>query len=396
MIKLKEEVTRELTEHILPFWLKLQDKEYGGLYGLVDYDLTVNEEADKSGIVTARFLWTFSAAYRATGNPEYLEAAKKLFRFLKEKVFDQEFSGLYWLLDYKGDPKDTRKHVYTQTFGVYSCSEYFMASKDEEALELAKTIYFLIEEKGFNREINAYCEEFDREWNDMPNQMLSGNGILADITMNTHIHVLEAYTNLYKAWPAPELQERIENLLHILHDNIYIQETKFLGVFFDKNWNNLIDVKSFGHDIEASWLIDEAIQTIAIENPAYNQMVIDIAYNIADCAIEEDGSLVNEQVGNEIDRTRVWWVQAEAAVGFYNAYERTGDERFLKLTKGLWDYMKSYLIDKRENGEWYSAVNPDGQPQKINIADSWKASYHNGRFCLEFMKRTRTIERFSG
>ncbi|MBS4200435.1 AGE family epimerase/isomerase [Bacillus sp. FJAT-49732] len=389
MNQLKNEVAIELTEHILPFWLELQDSEYGGIYGLVDYDLNVDKKADKGGIVTARFLWTFSAAYRATGKPEYLKAAKKLFCFLKEKVYDHEFAGLYWLLDYRGNSKDTRKHVYTQSFGVYSCSEYYLASKDEEALELAKTIYFLIEEKGFNRENNAYREEFDREWNEMPNQMLSGNGLIAEITMNTHIHVLEAYTNLYKTWPAPELEERIENLLHILHEKIYIEDTKFLGVFFDKNWNNLINVKSFGHDIEASWLIDEAIKTIGIHNPKFNQMVIDIAYNIAGNAIEEDGALLNEQVDGEIDRTRVWWVQAEAAVGFYNAYERTRDQRFLKLTKDLWNYIKKYIIDERENGEWYSAVNSSGQPKEMNIVDPWKASYHNGRFCLELMKRIR-------
>ncbi|MBS4219274.1 AGE family epimerase/isomerase [Bacillus sp. FJAT-49711] len=387
MKQLKNEVAIELTEHILPFWLRLLDPEYGGMYGLVDYDLNLDKNADKGGIVTARFLWTFSAAYRETGRQEYLDAATMLFRFLKEKVYDHEFAGLYWLVDYKGNPKDARKHIYTQSFGVYSCSEYYLASKDEEAIELAKTLYYLIEENGFNRENNAYREEFDREWNEQPNQMLSDNELLADITMNTHIHVLEAYTTLYKAWPAPELKERIENLLHILHKNIYLQESKFLGVFFDKSWNNLIDLKSFGHDIEASWLIDEAIKTIGIHHPKYNQMVIDIAYNIADCAIEEDGSLINEQVNDEIDRTRVWWVQAEAAVGFYNAYERTGDEKFLKLVNGLWNYIKNNIIDQRENGEWYWAVDPEGIPEIMNIVDPWKASYHNSRFCLEFMKR---------
>ncbi|MCR2823026.1 AGE family epimerase/isomerase [Lederbergia panacisoli] len=389
MKKIRNEVELELTEHILPFWLKLQDPDYGGIYGQVDYDLNLDKNADKGGIVTARFLWTFSAAFRETGKQEYLEAANKLFKFLKEKVYDHEFAGLYWLVDHKGNPKNTRKHIYTQSFGVYSCSEYYLASKDEEALELAKSLYYTIEENGFNRENNAYREEFDREWHEQPNQMLSGNGLLADITMNTYIHVLEAYTLLFKAWPAPELKERIENLLHILHDKIYNQSTTFLGVFFDENWNNLIDIKSFGHDIEASWLIDEAIKTIAINNPTYNQMVIDIAYNIANYAIEEDGSLINEQVNDEVDRTRVWWVQAEAAVGFYNAYERTGDEKFLKLTKGLWQYMKNNIIDQRENGEWYAEVNEEGVPKKMNIVDPWKASYHNGRFCLEFMKRLK-------
>lgn len=387
MNKLKNEVHIELTERILPFWMKLTDEKYGGIFGQVDYDLHVDEKADKGGIVTARFLWTFSAAYRVTGNEAYLKTAQHLYHFLKERVYDEEFAGLYWLVDYKGNPKDTRKHVYTQSFGVYALSEYFRASKDEDALELAKKLFFLIEDKGFDHDANAYREEFDREWNEVPNEMLSENGLLADITMNTHIHVLEAYTTLYKVWPTEQVKERITNLLHILHEKIYNNETKFLGVFFDKEWNSLIDLKSFGHDIEASWLIDEAIKAIGIENPAFDQMVLDIAYNIAGCAIEEDGSLINEQAGNELDRTRIWWVQAEAIVGFYNAYERTKDEKFLTLAEGLWQYIKNHIIDSRENGEWLWAVDPEGAPLNFNVGDPWKASYHNGRFCLEIMER---------
>lgn len=387
MIALKNELSSELNERILPFWLKLQDPDYGGIYGKVDYDLNVDKQADKGGIVTSRFLWTFSAAYRVTKKKEYLDAADHLYRFLKEKVYDHEHEGLYWLVDYKGNPKDATKHVYNQSFGVYAFSEYYRATKNEQALKLAKKLYLLIEEKGFNKEINAYREEFDREWNETSNKMLSANGVNADITMNTHIHVLEAYTNLYKVWPAPDLKERIENLLYILYEKIYNRETKFLGVFFDKQWNSLIDMKSFGHDIEASWLIDEAIKTIGIKNPVYDQMVIDIAYNVAGAAMEEDGSLINEQVGDEVDRTRVWWVQAEAAVGYYNAYERTGDERFLELVKDLWRYIQQHIIDKRNNSEWLWAAKPNGTPLQLNIGDPWKASYHNGRFCLEFMER---------
>ncbi|MEK3887931.1 AGE family epimerase/isomerase [Bacillus sp. FSL K6-3431] len=387
MNKLKSEVSIELTERILPFWMGLTDKQYGGIFGTIDYDLLVDKKADKGGIVTARFLWTFASAYRVTGNEAYIQTAQHLYHFLKEQVHDEEFGGLYWLVDYKGNPKNTRKHVYTQSFGVYALSEYFRASKDEGALALAKKLFFLIEDKGFDRKVNAYREEFDREWNEMPNEMLSENGLLADITMNTHIHVLEAYTTLYKVWPTEEVKERITNLLYILHEKIYNRETKFLGVFFDKNWNSLIDLKSFGHDIEASWLIDEAIKAIGIENPAYDKMVIDIAYNIAECAIEEDGSLINEQAGNVLDRTRIWWVQAEAIVGFYNAYERTKDEKFLELAEGLWQYIQKKIIDCREKGEWLWAVDLEGNPLQLNVGDPWKASYHNGRFCLEIMER---------
>ena len=387
MNKLREEVTRELTQHILPFWTKLVDKENGGFYGVVDYDLNVDKKADKGGIVASRFLWTYSAAYRVTRDEKYLAIADHLYDFLVKKLYDQEYNGLYWMVDFKGNPKDTRKHVYTQSFGIYAFSEYYRATNHLEALEMAKKLYFLIEENGFNTENNAYKEEFNREWIEIPNEMLSENGVMADITMNTHIHVLEAYTTLYKAWPNEGLKARLENLLQILFDKIYDQDSKFLGVFFDKNWKNLLAIKSFGHDIEASWLIDETLKAIGSEKPEYVQMVMDIAHNIADYAMQEDGSLINEQVDDEVDQTRVWWVQAEAAVGFMNAYQRSNDEKFLTLATNLWNYIKNNIIDSRENGEWYWSIEPDGTPSVRNIGDPWKASYHNGRFCLEIIER---------
>lgn len=387
MTKLINEVKSELTDHILPFWSKLVDRESGGIYGVVDYELNIDKQAPKGGIVTSRFLWTYSAAYRVTKDEKYLEVANSIYDFLVNKVYDSEFKGLYWLVDYQGNPVDTRKHVYAQSFGVYALSEYYRATQKPEALEMALNLYRLIEENGFNQENNAYKEEFDREWNEIPNEMLSENGVMADITMNTHIHVLEAYTTLYKAWPDQKLKGRLENLLAILYEKIYNRKTKFLGVFFDKEWNSLLNIKSFGHDIETSWLIDETLKAIGLEKPEYVQMVIDIAYNIADYAIQEDGSLINEQVDEELDKTRVWWVQAEAIVGFLNAYQRTNDERFLRLVEHLWEYIKAHIIDDRENGEWYWSIEPDGTPTKKNIGDPWKASYHNGRFCLEMMER---------
>lgn len=387
MDKLYKEVKKELTEHILPFWMKLKDEQNGGMIGEVDFHLQKDKKADKGGIVTARFLWTFSAAYRVTGDAIYLAYADQLYHFLVDKVYDHKDLGLFWLLDYKGNPKDTSKHIYAQSFGVYALSEYYRASKNENALNLAIELFKLIEEKGFSEKRNAYMEEFDREWNAVSNEKLSENGVLAEITMNTHIHILEAYTNLYKAWPNEELKARLHHLLEIHYERIYDQKSKFLGVFFNENWESIADIKSFGHDIEASWLMDETIKTLELERKEYIDMVVDIAYNIADYAMEDNGSLMNEEVDGKVDRTKIWWVQAEAIVGFYNAYERTNDERFLQLVHSLWNYTKENIIDKREGGEWYWSVDDKGNPTERNICDPWKASYHNGRFCLEIMER---------
>ncbi|WP_018931191.1 AGE family epimerase/isomerase [Gracilibacillus lacisalsi] len=389
MKKLTDEIQQHLEQKILPFWMQLKDEQHGGFYGEVDYHLEINKQADKGGIATARFLWTFSAAYRVTGKEEYLEHAHHLYHFLRDKLYDQEHLGIYWLVDYQGQPKDKRKHVYAQSFAIYALSEYYRVTKLEEALALANEIYHLIEEKGYDQQNRAYGEEFDQCWNPVSNEMLSENGVVAEITMNTHIHVLEAYTNLYKANPTDALKQRLLDLLEVHYQKIYNQDTNFLGVFFDKQWNSLVNMKSFGHDIEASWLMDETIKTIGINDKRFDQMVLDIAYNIAAYAMQADGSLINEQVDDHYDETRIWWVQAEAMVGYLNAFEHTQDPKFQQLMENLWDYIKKHIVDNRENGEWYWSIEPDGKPTERAIGEPWKTSYHNSRFCLEFIERVK-------
>ncbi len=387
MNSIKKEIENELKTHILPFWATLKDDTNGGFYGEVNYDLEVDKHADKGGIQISRFLWSMSAVYNATNNPEYLELATHAYKFLINHVYDHEAKGLYWMVDFKGEPKDTRKHVYVQSFGIYALSEYYRAAKDEAALKLAKELYQTIEEKTFQSETKAYKEEFDRNWQETSNEMLSENGVAAELTMNTHIHILEAYTNLYRVWPDAAVKTSLETLLEVMYEHVYDKDTKFLDVFFDEKWNSLISMKSFGHDIEASWLIDDTLKLLNIEKQEYVQMVTDLAYNIKKYAMQSDGSLINEEVNGETDWTRVWWVQAEAVVGFYNAYERTQDPVFIDLVKGLWNYIQNNIVDPRENGEWLWSREGNGEPTKRNIGDPWKTPYHNTRFCLEIIKR---------
>lgn len=387
MGQLKQEIEKQLTDKILPFWMKLKDEENGGFYGEVDYDLTINKEGPKGGIAAARFLWSFSAAYRVTMKEEYLSYAHHAYRFLSQKAIDPVHKGLYWMLDHKGNPIDTRKHIYTQAFGIYALSEFYRAFKHPEALKLARELYELIETKGYDEHTKAYKEEFNREWIERSNEMLSEHGLVSDITTNTHLHVLEAYTNLYRVWPSQQLKEKLTNLVYTFYQKIYDYETKFQKVFFDKKWQELMDLKSYGHDIEASWLLDEAVKVLDLKDENISKMIIDIAYNIAEHGVLEDGSVANEEKEGKVDCTRVWWVQAESMVGFYNAYERTGDKKFLNLVDNLWKYTKENLIDSRDEGEWFWSVEPDGKPTKRPVAEPWKTPYHNSRFCLEMIER---------
>lgn len=379
-------IQQELEQSILPFWMRLKDEQYGGLYGRVTFDLTPVEVGEKGGIAAARHLWSFSSSYRVLKKPEYLSMATHVYQFIKEACIDKVYGGVYWMLDYRGEVIDDRKHIYAQAFMIYGLSEYYRVTKDKEALDLAMVLYDLIESKGFNEDNGAYKEEFTREWVETPNEMLSENGVIADITMNTHIHILEAYTNLYKVAPSDELKERLNYLLALHYERLY-QSDRFLGVFFDQNWKSILDLKSFGHDIEASWLIDEALKVLGNEDPRYHRMVIDIAENIRSVAINDDGSLLNEQEGDHIDRTRIWWAQAEAALGFYNAYQKTNDAVFRAAAEGCWDFIMKYMKDPREGGEWYWSLDEHNLPIKRDLVEPWKVSYHNTRSCLELIER---------
>lgn len=383
---LRVKAEKELLNHITPFWLKLIDEKNGGFYGEVDYNLQVNKDSIKGGIQTSRILWFFSAQYCATKNEECKKAATHAYKFLRDKLSDNEFYGVYWMVDKEGNPVDTRKHVYCQSFAIYALSEYYKATNEEEALSLAMSLFALIESKGFNKENLAYLEEFDREWNMTPNEMLSENGVIAEITTNTHLHVLEAYTTLYEVTRDAIVGERLKDLIYTFYNKIYDKEEKYLKIFFDNKWNTIIDVKSYGHDIEASWLIDDAYKVLGLKDKNIEKMIIDIAYNIKE-QIQEDGSLINEAENGVKDFTRVWWVQVEAMIGYLNVYERTQDEELLNIVNNLMTYTMKNIVDHREGAEWYWSREANGNPTERSVIEPWKTPYHNGRFCLEFMKR---------
>ncbi len=388
--QLQDEIRCEWLEHILPFWMNLKDEQYGGYYGEVNYDLEQLNDYPKGGIATSRLLWSFAAAYRVTGDLQFAGHAHHAYRFLNEALTDEEYGGIYWSADYTGKPLDTRKHVYNQAFAVYALSEYYRATSTPAALEKAISLFNLIEDTGYDPLTGAYREEFDRFWQEQPNEMLSENGVVADITMNTHIHVLEAYTTLYRVWPDKRVKMALERLLRILQKRMYDPAKRRLNVFFDRDWNSLLDLTSFGHDIEASWLIDDAMQVIGSVAPEYNEMVQGLADRVAEYAVQADGSLMNEQENDHQDTTRIWWVQAEGLVGFYNAYQRTGDAHFLDRVTALWSYTRSHMIDARPGSEWFWSVGDDGQPGTREIAGMWKCPYHNSRFCIELIERMDT------
>lgn len=382
-----EEVKKELTEHMIPFWNALRDDENGGFYGYLSYGLELDKKADKGVILHSRILWFYSNAYMTLGDESLLGYAKHAYEFIKNNCVDYELGGVYWMMDYQGKPADDMKHTYNIAFAIYALSSYYRASGDREALELAYKLFEDVEKNTLDE--YGYQEAFDRSWNLVDNDALSENGLKADKTMNAILHLIEAYTELYLADKNDKVAERLKFQLGQMRDIVYTPETNALKVFFDTQFGTVGDIHSYGHDIEATWLMDRACDVLGDEElkKQFAEMDLKISRNIQDIALE-DGALNNERENDKIDRKRVWWVQAEAIVGFINAYQHGGDEEFLKSAKSIWEYVKSDIIDKREGGEWYSEVSFEHQPHDFKeIVGPWKCPYHNGRMCMEVINR---------
>jgi len=380
---LRAEVLSELENDILPFWLNKMQDPAGGFRGRIDGTGRLDAEAPKGAILNARILWTFSSAYRLLGKEEYLGAARNAFVQIRDRFYDPEFGGIYWSLSPDGKPLDTKKQFYAIAFAVYGCAEYFRATGEEEALELAIRLWRSIEDHSLDTVKGGYLEACTRDWQPIEDMRLSEKDRNDAKTMNTHLHILEGYTGLYRVWKDETLRRRLVELCHIFTDRI-VRPDGHLGLFFDEDWNSQSDMVSYGHDIEASWLLCETAELLG--DDALLAKVRACCARIAAASLEglqADGSMIYEydpktagQAGH-LDTNRHWWVQAETVVGCLN---QGWEERALRC----WDYIKKNLL--APGGEWYWSVDADGNPNTTDDrAGFWKCPYHNGRMCMEII-----------
>lgn len=390
---LHESVRSELTGNILPFWSeKMIDREFEGFLGRVNGRGQVIQGAEKGGILNARILWTFSAACNHFKDPVYRQMAERSKDFVLKTFFDEQYGGTYWKITHDGKPLDTKKQIYSQAFFIYALSEYYRFSGDRACLDKAVTLHKLIEEKSFDREKNGYLEAYSRDWVLLEDLRLSDKDDNEKKTTNTHLHILEAYTNLYRIWKDRELGARLKNLLVLFLDRIIDPVSHHLQLFFDDDWNVRSTLVSYGHDIEASWLLYEAARVL--EDRQLFMSVKEACIGVANAAMEglqDDGSLIYERDGARVDMERHWWPQAEAVVGLFNLFELTCDDLYLDKAISCWEYIANNLIDKK-NSEWYWSILPNGTPNlKQDKAGFWKCPYHNGRMCMEIMDRCEKI-----
>lgn len=389
---LKQEVREVLEDNILRFWIdRMQDDEHGGFYGRIDNNNLLHANADKGAILNARILWTFSAAYRVLRNPVYLEMASRAKRYFIDHFIDPEYGGVFWCLDYKGQQKDTKKQFYAIGFAIYGLSEYARATGDKEALMQAVRLYHCIEEHARDREQGGYIEATTRDWQPIADMRLSEYDANYPKSQNTHLHIIEPYTNLYRIWPSEELEKSLRHIINIFTDRILNPETHHLDLFFDKDWTRSTEqLESYGHDIECSWLIHEAALVLGDREVLSRvEPIVKMVARASEKGLTTDGAMIHEAnlTTGTVDDDLHWWVQAEAVVGFVNIYQHFNDPSAFEKTLLLWQYIKDNLIDYK-NGEWYWSRHSDGSLNTIDDkAGFWKCPYHNSRMCMEILER---------
>ena len=382
-----EEVSAELEGDILPFWLGLNDPE-GGYYGEVTSDGTVLKDAPRGEILNARIIWSFAAAYSFLGKPEYLSAAIHARKWFVSNILDKEYGGVYWSVSPDGRPLDTKKQLYSQAFAIYAFSELYKVSSEESDLEVATGLFHILERRFRDYVNGGYIEALSRDFSPIGDMSLSAHDINADKTMNSHLHLLEAYSNLYRVWPDPSLREATAALIRLMCGRI-ISPDGHLHLYFQDDWTVIPGAVSYGHDIETSWLLLECAMALGDEDLIEYVRPYCMALGKAgNEGILPDGSMAYELLPDgSHDRSRQWWVQAETVVGNLWLWKYHSDPEGLPRSVACWSWIRENLID-RINSEWYWGTLDDGITPDLASpkAGFWKCPYHNTRMCLEVLK----------
>lgn len=383
------EFEKHLTEDLIPFWNKCRDDEFGGFYGEADGKGVPNRKAVKGVILNSRILWFYSEAFLTLRDGKLLDNAKHAYEFMKKYCIDREYGGVYWSLEYDGTVSDSTKHGYNQAFAIYALAKYYAASGDREALEEAFALYHIVEEKC--KDEGGYLEAFKRDFTYEENDKLSENGVIAQRTMNTLLHILESYTELYRVSRDVAVERALKDILNYFAKVIYNPEKEQCEVFFDNDYNSIIELDSYGHDIEASWLIKRACDVL--DDAGESEKMLPVIMGLAKGAYEKGLDLSCMAMNNECERgvlntKKVWWVQAETVIGLYNAYEIDNSlTQYKEMAEKVWEFIQKYVVDPN-SGEWvediYDVNNIDYTQRLVH---PWKCPYHNGRMCMEMMKR---------
>lgn len=395
ILKFADELQRNLTENILPYWLGCMTDPRGGFYGQRDGNDTLHPDAPKGAILNARILWTLAAAAAHTGRSDYAEAASRQARYFIDHFIDREHGGVFWSVTSTGKPADTKKQFYAIAFAIYGLAEYVALTGCSEALDEAVQLFRCIESKSRDSEKGGYLEAMTRDWKPITDMRLSEKDLNSEKTMNTHLHILEAYSNLLRVWPSDECRLATASLVELFNDRIVDHKSHHMGLFFDTDMKRVDADISYGHDIEASWLMLEAAMAVGDSN------LIDktrsVTRHLALAALEgrcHEGSMIYERhASGGYDNEKHWWVQAENVVGQIYLAKFHGLESMLEKALESWRYIDAQIVD-HENGEWLWSRLPDGTPNRSDDkAGFWKCPYHNSRMCIEGVRQLKSLNR---
>ncbi|NDI98416.1 N-acyl-D-glucosamine 2-epimerase [Flavobacterium sp. LaA7.5] len=389
MDNLKPDMYSELLS-VLDYWINnTVDMKNGGFIGTIDYNEIKDYSADKGSVLNARILWAFSASYPITKNAKHFAIAERAYNYILDNFYDSEYGGIFWSVNYDGTPKDTKNQIYALAFVIYGLAEYYSISQNEDALQLAINLYRKIEEHSYDTQYKGYFEAFTRDWQPIEDLRLSEKDANEKKTMNTHLHIVEGYANLYKVWKDEGLRKSIQELLTTIDEYFIDSETGHLRLFFSEDWVEKKDVISYGHDIEAAWLLLWCAQTINDELliNKYKEHAISLTKG-AEEGLDTDGGLWYELDlhTHKMIAEKHWWPQSEFLIGMVNAWQLTGDTSYLEKAEKNWKFIQNYILDK-ENGEWIWGVNKDYSKIEKDKAGFWKCPYHNSRACIELIQR---------
>ena len=387
----RSRIEHELSDNILPFWINhTVDEVNGGFYGAVTNDLQVLNMQPRSAVLYARILWTFATAYRRDHADRYLDMARRAYDYLTRYFVDREYGGVYWAVDRLGKPVNDRKHIYAQAFAIYGLAEYYRATGEPASLKLAQDLFRLIESHSFDALHQGNLECCSRAWGELADMRLSTLEPNCRKSMNTLLHLMEAYTNLLRVWDDAGLKAKQRGLLQVFFRHIIDPQTHHFRLFFDDDWTSLSDRVSPGHDIEGSWLIVEAaeVQGEAALLAQAREVAVKMVEAVYREGLEPDGSVLYELGPHGIiNADKHWWPQAEAVVGFYNAYQISGQAEFATAADRAWNYIEEHVVD-RTHGEWFKILRRDGTPDLDHIKTGpWECPYHNSRACFEMLSR---------
>ncbi|XHR30952.1 MAG: AGE family epimerase/isomerase [Chthoniobacteraceae bacterium] len=388
---LRHEIEQELSGNILPFWMNhTVDRVNGGFYGAVTNDLVIHNEIPRSSTLCARILWVYSTAYRRFGLSEYWVIAQWAYDYLTRVFWDHEEGGVYWEVDCKGHPVADRKHHYAQAFAIYGLAEYYRATQEPKCLRLVRELFHYLEKHARDPIHEGYTEGSSRTWGPLLDMRLSDKDLNCQKSVNTHLHILEAYTDLLRVWDDTELKARHRALIETFLEHILDRNSGHLKLFFDDPWHSLSETVSFGHDIECSWLLVEAAEMQG--DAELLSQVRQSAVLMADAVYKEgrdaDGSVFYEADPRGLtDTSKSWWAQAEAVVGFHNAYQISNQKHFAQAASQCWAYIQTHMVD-RVHGDWFKQLTRDGVPDNTRYkVGPWDCPYHHSRACFEMLTR---------